>query len=152
MMEPRRGDRRAGEKPMRELLDNISREWLGNPPASASVIAALSAWWAAPLPAEYLRFLRLSDGGQGDFDGYPTYIRFWSAGTVVENNDDYQIQRNAPGLLGIGDNGGLDIVAFNICGPEPWPLVAVPFAPMELASAIPVAPSFAELLARLRRK
>jgi hypothetical protein len=123
--------------------------WEGGPPADADVIQELADWSLGALPPEYLELLRLSDGGEGEFEGYPSYARLWPARTVIEYNQDYEVQRYLPGFIGFGDNGGPDLLLFDTRHGAPYPIVAVPFVPMELASAIDVAPDFGALLARL---
>jgi hypothetical protein len=135
------------------MSDSLIRErrWVANPPAPEASIAALAAWWPHQLPRAYLGVLRESDGGHGEFNGtHLTYARLWSAANVVRNNSDYQVQQWVPGLLAIGDNGGCDVAMFDARGDHPWPVLSVPFAPMEMASAVVVAESFEAWMTRLR--
>ena len=111
----------------------------------------MAAWSPAPLPPEYLDLLRISDGGEASLSGFPSYLRLWPARTVVESNRDYEVQRWVPGFVGFGDDGGPDIIGFDTrCGP-PYPVRAVPFAPMEWESALDVAADFGEFIRRMLR-
>jgi hypothetical protein len=126
----------------RALLD-------GNLPVSAADLAALAEWSPAPLPAEYVAALRVSDGGHATRSAYPTYLRFWPARTVIEYNRDYEVQRWVPGLIGFGDDGGPTFLAFDTRRGPPYSVVVVPFASMEFAAAEIIAGNFAEFVGQL---
>ena len=51
-----------------------------------------------------------------------------------------------PGFFGFGSNGGGELLAFDVRGSCPWPIVMIPFIPMEVDEAIKVAGSFDELI------
>src|SRR3954454_11385344 len=107
---------------LQALLLSGKYQWDGKPPASEQDIAALIAASPAPLPADYIDLLRLSDGGTARLSGYPTYVRVWSARTAVADNRDYEVQERLPGFIGFGDNGGPDMVGFDTRGGEPYPV------------------------------
>jgi SMI1 / KNR4 family (SUKH-1) len=134
------------------LLLGGGYEWDGNPPAADDALAALVAWSPASLPAEYLELLRLSDGGHATRSDYPTYVRIWPARTAVEYNRDYEVQRWVPGLIGFGDDGGPAIVGFDTRSDPPYPVLAVPFVPMEFESAQRVAADFGQFIRQLVRR
>lgn len=110
-------------------------QWDGNPPASAEDVNALVAATPVPLPELYLALLRMSDGGQASLPGFPSYVRIWPARTAEEYNRDYEVQEWAPGFVGFGDNGGPEMVGFDTRQGEPYPVCAIPFAPMEWRAA-----------------
>jgi hypothetical protein len=118
------------------LLLAGGHRWDGNPPAAEQDLAALIAASPVPLPSEYLALLRLSDGGSASLAGYPSYVRVWPAQTAIEYNRDYEVQHWLPGFVGFGDNGGPDMVGFDTRQGEPYPVCAVPFAPMEWEAAM----------------
>jgi hypothetical protein len=68
--------------------------------------------------------------------GYPGYVRIWPAQTAIEYNREYEVQRWLPGFVGFGDNGGPDMVGFDTRRGEPYPVCAVPFAPMVWEDAL----------------
>jgi hypothetical protein len=111
--------------------------------ASPSAIATMVGQSGLALPADYLEFLRLCNGGDGFLDVLPCYLRIWPAEEVVGSNRDYQMPEYVPGFFGFGTSGGGEFFAFDTRGLQPWPVVSIPFIPMEaqLASA-----SFSELL------
>lgn len=127
-------------------------QWDGNPPASPEAIAALTYWSPIPLPATYLELLRLSDGGYATRSTYPTYLRIWPARTVVEYNRGYRIQHWVPGLIGFADDGGPCFIGFDTRFGPPYPVLSVPFAPMEFESAEPVASDFEQFLQQWVRR
>jgi len=134
---------------LQTLILGNGHQWDGNPPASEAEIAELVAKLPAPLPEEYLALLRLSDGGTAMLSGYPSYVRVWPARTAIEYNRDYEVQRWLPGFVGFGDNGGPDMVGFDTRRGEPYPVCAVPFAPMEWAAAMGTVPDFGAFIRQL---
>jgi len=134
---------------LQTLLLGGGHQWTGNPAASGEDVAALVAASSVSLPAEYLNLLRLSDGGVALLSGYPSYVRIWSAQTAIEYNRDYQVQRWLPGFFGFGDNGGPDMVGFDARRGEPYPVCAVPFAPMEWEAAMGEVPDFGAFIRQL---
>ena len=101
------------------------------------------------MPAEYLACLRLSNGGQASLSGFPSYVRIWPARTAIEYNRDYEVQRWLPGFVGFGDNGGGEMVGFDTRQGQPYPVCAVPFAPMEWQAAMGRVPDFAAFIRQL---
>ena len=98
---------------MRERLSNRC-EWNGNPAAAEEDIAALVAWSAVRLPAEYLDLLRQSDGGSATRTQYPSYVRFWPAHAAVEYRRDYEGSAVGSGAwLRSRNDGGPVFVAFD---------------------------------------
>lgn len=134
---------------LRILILGGGHQWDGNPPASELDIDALMASSPAPLPAEYLTLLRLSDGGHASLSGYPGYVRVWSAKAAVEYNRGYEVRQWLPGLVGFGDNGGPDMVGFDTRRGEPYPVCTVPFVPMEWAAAMGTVSDFGVFIRQL---
>ena len=134
--------RRRATVDLRTLLLGGGHRWDAKPPVTEADLAALIAATSVPLPAAYLSLLRLSDGGTASLSGYPSYVRVWPARGAIEDNRDYEVQRWLPGFVGFGDNGGPDIVGFDTRRGEPYPVCAVPFAPMEWKAALGTIPDF----------
>jgi SMI1 / KNR4 family (SUKH-1) len=121
---------------LRNLLLDGGHQWEGNPAATEESVADMIASFAVPLPPEYLALLRLCDGGDAHLSGYPSYVRIWPARTVIEYNQDYQVERWLPGFIGFGDNGGTDMLGFDTRKGPPYRVCAIPFAPMEWEAAM----------------
>lgn len=134
---------------LQALLLNGGHQWVGNPPASEEDIATLVAASPVALPTDYLTLLRLNDGGTAMLGGYPSYVHVWPARTAVEYNRDYEVQKWLPGFVGIGDTGGPDMVGFDTRHGQPYPVCAVPFAPMEWKSALGQVPDFGTFIGQL---
>ena len=134
---------------IRALLTDGKRQWEGKPAADEASIQKLLAWCQLSLPSDYLEMLRVNNGGHAFIEGYPEYVRFWSTETVIEYNVDYEIVTWLPGFIGFADNGGPDFLAFDTRTESPWKIYAIPFAPMEVESAIFVADDFYQLIHRL---
>jgi hypothetical protein len=126
--------------------------WDGNPPSAQVEIDQLVGWFPIAPPTEYLDWLRKSDGGTAIRSVYPTYARIWSAEMVPKNNEGYQVQDWVPGFVGIGDDGGEVIVGFDTRSGPPYPVLAVPFMPMEFESSERLASDFAEFIGKLSRR
>ena len=131
------------------MPDELLKRFTRHPSAADSEIRELEQSSSPLLPAEYLEFLRESNGGQG-FVG-DAYLILWKADEVIEFNGLYEIAKYAPGLLLFGSDGGGDAFAFDTRS-EPWPIVMVPFIGMGLDVALPIAPSFAAFFAALAKR
>jgi hypothetical protein len=51
-----------------------------------------------------------------------------------------------PGFFAFGDAGGGEFFAFDTRGPRPWPVVSIPYVPMEASSAWSITSTFSDLL------
>src|SRR3954447_10511778 len=100
------------------MLEQIIRDpkalWDREPPASREAVAQL-ARTLPTLPAEYLAFLALSNGGEGDLALEPGWFQLWRTEEVVALNDSYEVATFLPGFIGLGSSGGGELLAF---GPE----------------------------------
>jgi hypothetical protein len=121
---------------LQTLLLSGKYQWDGNSQANEEDIAALVSWCPVELPSEYLELLRSSDGGEAQLSGYPHYVRIWSARNAIEQNLGYEIQHWLPGFIGIGDNGGSELVGFDTrCG-KPYRVCTIPSMPMTWDDAL----------------
>jgi len=126
------------------IIKNARGVWRPGPPGNAEVIAALQTQAPIKLPDLYLRFLALSNGGEGDLGIAPGWFAPWPAENVAEHNRGYEVVDSLPGFWAFGSNGGGEMFAFDARGSTPWPIVMVPFMPMELEEVVCIAPSFEE--------
>jgi SMI1 / KNR4 family (SUKH-1) len=133
------------------LRDGLSG-WQTRPPgASPDVIDKLSVESPITLPVDYLNLLRFSNGGEGELGVEPGWFQLWPAENVVEHNRGYNLSEWLPGFFGFGSNGGGELFAFDARHGEPWPVVMVPFCPLDSAEAVTMASSFAGWLRALGR-
>jgi SMI1 / KNR4 family (SUKH-1) len=123
--------------------------WTPNPPASADVLRSLSSRIPYELPSDYVAFLRTSNGGYGDLPMNPWYCELWPAESLADYNRDYEVSLCCAGFFGFGTSGGGEMFAFDARGPQPWPVVIVPFIGMEPSVALPLAPDFLSFTASL---
>jgi len=122
-----------------------SGTWRPAPQANEADLAALREKVPVPLPAAYVAQLAVSNGGEGDLGVDPGWIAIWPVQEVVSSNEEYSISEFLPGFFGFGSNGGGELLAFDLRGGEPYPIVTVPFVPMDLQEAVRIASSFEEL-------
>ncbi|MBZ5488289.1 SMI1/KNR4 family protein [Halomonas aquamarina] len=132
--------------------DNPDADWQGEPGADDAAIARLLEWAGVELPTDYLDFLRTSNGGEGEFDVYPEYLRLWPIDTVLSANEGYQIQTYLPGFIGIGDSGGSDVVAIDLRAEGAFTLQAFLFSSLALEEAMFVASSVEGLFKSVKRR
>lgn len=127
---------------MRRFLDRLNRR----PGATDAAIAETEKQLDAKLPAEYVEFLKLTNGGEG-FIG-KEYMILWSIEELASMNQSYEVQKYVPGILIFGSNGGGEAYGFDTRTPQ-WPIVQVPFVGMEWRYARPIGESFSAFLGRL---
>ena len=123
--------------------------WRPAPPASQEALASLRAHAPSNLPAEYFELLAASNGGEGDLAVAPGWVALWPAEEAFANNRGYDIEAALPGFVGFGSNGGGELLAIDMTGPPPCPVVMVPFIPMRSVERAVIAPSFRNFLALL---
>jgi len=128
--------------------DHLLARFNRNAPAAREAIHELERSSSLSLPAEYLNFLRQSNGGEG-FVG-DEYLCLWRAEELVEFNTGYEVAEFVPELFLFGSNGGGESFAFDRRS-NPWSIVMVPFIPLELKEALPIASTFAEFFQALSR-
>jgi hypothetical protein len=127
---------------LEQLVQDSSAEWTRALPADERTIEQLQA--ALPsLPAEYLAFLRLSNGGEGALGVEPGWFQLWPAAEVPSLNRGYAVSEFLPTYVGFGSDGGGELLAFAPTGE----IVRVPFVPMATTEVRVIAPSFRQLAA-----
>lgn len=113
-----------------------------NPAASPNEIRKLRALYRG-IPDDYLRFLLVTDGGEGWLgDGY---FVFWRASELRELNRDYGADEDAPDFLLFGSNGGGESFAFDRVS-SPWTVGYLPFLGLSRTDFELKASSFADFL------
>ncbi len=124
------------------MADDAAAGWEPASPAEPADIAEVAAKAPFPLPAEYLEFLSRSNGGEGELGADPGWFVLWRAEQVLSLNRSYHVPEELPGFFGIGSNGGGELLAFDSRSGMPYPVVAVPFIPMEAQESLIVAETF----------
>jgi hypothetical protein len=128
------------------FLTSCDGKWRRAEPASPASIVALAEKSGLELPTDYLSFLRQCNGGDGFLNVQPCYLRVWNAEIVLDYNLNYEMPENVPGFFAFGDAGGGEFFAFDTRGPQPWPVVSIPYVPMEASAAWSIASTFSDLL------
>jgi hypothetical protein len=118
----------------------------GRAPASAHAIADVEKELAVRLPDDYKEFLRVTDGYAGSI-GEDGYIDLFATQQIVELQRGYEFDRDLPGFLLIGSNGGGEAFGFDK-RTEPWNVVMVPFIGTEWKVSIVVGNTFNKFLKR----
>jgi hypothetical protein len=132
---------------LEQLVCDPSAEWMRELPADGRIVEQLEAALPA-LPADYLAFLRLSNGGEGVLGVEPGWFQLWTAEEVPRRNQDYAVTELLPGYIGFGSSGGGELLAFA----PTRRIVMVPFIPMDASEARVMATSFRELAAVFGRR
>src|SRR5262249_39128701 len=124
------------------ILSDSTAGWTRRPPASEAVIEALTATCDFELPAEYLSFLRYSNGGEGFLCIEPWYFRLCSAEDVIEYNRGYNVEEFLHGWFAIGSSGGGEMLVIRKRDGSPCPVYMVPFIPMAESDAVQIGHDF----------
>ena len=96
---------------MEDLLEIIAASWFKRTGASAGAIRQAEAELGVQFPSDFRSFLAWSNGGEGQIGNQ--YLNIWSSGEIRKLNDDYQIGRYLPGVVGIGTDGGGECYALD---------------------------------------
>jgi hypothetical protein len=113
-------------------------------PASEHALYQLVENAPLKLPSDYIAFLRQCNGCEGELGIDPGWVWIWPAEEVIEHNNGYKTAENVSGFFAFGSNGGGEMFAFDFRTPDETRVVMIPFIPMEIKSAIPLAASFGE--------
>jgi SMI1 / KNR4 family (SUKH-1) len=122
---------------------SLPRTFKRRPAASEEAIVQVAKSLGLSLPDAYEGFLRTTNGGEGFIGDH--YVIFWSAEELERLNRGHDVQKNVPGLLVFGTDGGGEAFAFDTRR-LPWAVVLVPFVVMESSAIVPLAPSFEAFL------
>jgi hypothetical protein len=124
---------------MDKLLENLNQ----NPPASTNVLEETEKKLGFKLPAEYVEFLKKSNGGEG-FIG-DEYVILWRIEELISMNCSYEVEKDVPGFLIFGSNGGGEAFGLDTRTPQ-WSIVKIPFVGMDWKSAEPMGLTFKAFL------
>ena len=92
------------------------------------------------IPKEYLDYLRSGKPNEGFLSIEPGYFQLWPEEDICLMNTNYKIDKNIPGYIGFGSNGGEELFVFNNTGN----VFAVPFIGMENIYLLKIADSWSE--------
>jgi cell wall assembly regulator SMI1 len=129
-------------------MDELHAGFRKRTPMSAAEIDRTEDDLGVTLPSDYRAFFEMSDGGEGFIGEH--HLILWRTSELRRYNLDYEVAASAPGLLGIGSDGGGEMFAFDTRF-KPAPVVMVPFVDMSHDEAVVVADSFTHLLRRISR-
>ena len=112
-------------RPVAELLSEPGREWRKVDGASQPHITELKSALPFEPPAEYIEFLRYSNGGEGELALDPLWFQLFDVTFAIQLWRDDYCRRVYPDLFFFGSNGGLESIAFDMHCPKPWPIIMV---------------------------
>ena len=119
------------------------------PKTSISAVRATEASLGVRLPDDYVAFMLQHNGAIGIMSDNQ-FLTLLELEELEQNNRDYGIAEDAPGLVMFGSDGGNEAYAFDT-RTTPWGVVAFPFISIDIGEARPIAPSFTEFLLELQR-
>ena len=131
-------------------LDGPGYEWRErNLPASDAEIAVLQAYVGRPLPADYVTFLRLTNGATLSYNDQ-WVVHIWSAWQVPEVCAGYGFTPDVvPGAIAIASDGGSEGLVYDIRPPHAdghYPIYLVSYIGIGWDEAIFCAPDFRSML------
>lgn len=83
------------------------------PPDSEEILQELVDWSPIEVPQELVDVMREASNGQFSVqmpEDDPYYFSIWGADYCLEMNENYHVQEDLGEALGIGDNGGSDML------------------------------------------
>jgi hypothetical protein len=129
------------------LLNASGPEWRRAAPASAGAVEQLNSAFDS-LPAEYIQLLHETNGGEGELGVEPGWFQLWPAEEVSRLNAGYQVRAALPGWIGIGSNGGGELLALDPSGR----VCMVPFIPLSVDDAVCIAQDIPALVQQFGRR
>lgn len=122
---------------MRERFRLLGPDLLPEVGATDAALTRLETQATIVLPADYLAFMRWSDGIEGKIG--PNYVAFWPAGEIASN--PYRYAEFVPGLLFFGGDGGAALFGFDT-RVAPMQIGVIHADDLEPSSWVIIAPSF----------
>lgn len=96
-------------------------------------------------PADYRAFASWYRGFENSMGVH--YVQLWRIEALIEQNEGYDIQHYLPAVIGIGSNGGGELIAFDTSQPDAFRIILTPFLGLE--DPIEIGMSFTDFLTRL---
>lgn len=126
---------------MEELIEIIAPSWFKKDGAIAEQIKQAEAALGIEFPSDYKTFLSWSNGGEGQIGN--RYFSFWSSEEIKQLNEDYQISKYLPSIVGIGTDGGGQSYALDYrMSPENPPLIQCPLGDLDFSSIVVLGSTF----------
>jgi hypothetical protein len=124
-----------------ELFETIALFWFKRTGARADQIRQAEAALGVQFPPDYSSLLSWSNGGEGQIGN--RYLSIWSSDEIRQLNDDYQIGRYLPGVVGIGTDGGGQCYALDYRSDAKAPqIVQCALGDLDFESIVPLASTF----------
>jgi hypothetical protein len=102
---------------------SADREWHKCDGASSDTLAALRRSAGRELPDQYIALLRFSNGGEGPLPMSPYNLCLDSAESAAAYRMSDAHSQLHPGFFVFGGNGGGTLLAIDVRGSAPWPVV-----------------------------
>jgi hypothetical protein len=90
----------------------------------------------APLPTEYLQLLTFSNGGEGPLAVQPWNFCLDSAEEAAKYWCERTFEEFFPGFFVFGGNGAGELLALDLRGSAPWPVVAIDSGNCDLGESV----------------
>lgn len=129
-------------------IGEIFRGWNLNDGSSQDLICNATKSLKFTLPSDYIELLCDHDGGEG-FIG-DNYLMLWKSEELAVFNEEYEVEKYAPGIFLFGSNGGGESYGFDLRDPS-MPIVRIPFVGMDLRYARTMATNFTDFLIQLAK-
>ena len=133
---------------MKQDFEELLADFSGNDPATEDALRAVETKVGKTLPPDFRELLKISNGGEGNIGNH--YLMIWSIEEVLDYNQQYEVEKYAPGLMIFGSSGGGEAYAFDYRSGKFGGVVKIPFVGMDLDDVRSLAPAFIEFLRGLR--
>src|ERR1700761_1885156 len=111
---------------MNELSRILKRyEFTTNPGLHSSSITQIEQFIGFELPADYKFYLQNYSKFEDNIG--KVFIALWDLESLLENNDGYMIKEFLSSHLGIGSDGGGELIAIEYSNEQTYRVVLVPF-------------------------
>jgi hypothetical protein len=98
------------------------------------------------VPRTYLRFMQACNGASGKIPYDTGFIELWPLERVLDRNREYRLDRELPGFLAFGTDGGDELFLFDLRKDDGAPVCSVSAKDASSTSVTPLTNSFSEFL------
>lgn len=123
-------------------LDN--KNWIANNGCIYNdTILKIESYFHCTLPNDYVNFMRLSNGGEGEVNG--NYIVLWKMEYIVTLNSEYNIRKYlGSDFIAIGTDGGDEVYCLNIS--DNFSIFKCPLGDLDIESCSYITESFKKFM------
>ena len=133
---------------MNDRIQQIMSKMEFNNPTNVSELEKVEKNYNIDFPDDYKKFILASNGAEGSI-GNNKYLVLYPIDELIEINNEYEVEKNQPGLIYFGSDGGDTSYAFDTT--DKMSLVSIPFICIHTEEKEKLGNNFEEFIENLNK-